>query len=49
MPVSGVGFPSGALVGGTISRNPLLQDYVFNAGLVQPTHSSWLIEKYPFN
>jgi hypothetical protein len=46
MPTSGQGFPSGALVGGTISRNPLLQDYVFNAGLVKPEHSSWLVEKY---
>lgn len=46
MPTSAIGYPSGALVGGTTVRNPLLQDYVFNAGLIQPSHSSWLVDRY---
>lgn len=47
MPSSGIGFPSGSLVGGTTSRNPILQDYVFQSGLIQPDHSSWLFDIYP--
>lgn len=47
MPQATVSYPSGALSAGNTSRNPLLQDYVFNAGLVKPEHSSWLVEKYP--
>lgn len=47
MPSSSIGYPSGALSAGTTSRNPLLQDYVFNAGLIRPEHSLWLVEKYP--
>lgn len=48
MPSGAAGsFPTGALVAGTTSRNPILQDYVFNAGMIQPEHSSWLLDLYP--
>lgn len=48
MPSTGSGsYPSGALVAGNTVRNPLLQDYVFNAGLIVPEHSSWLLDLFP--
>lgn len=47
MPTAGAGYPSGALVSGTTSRNPILQDYVFQSGLIMPDHSSWLFDLYP--
>lgn len=40
-------YPSGALVAGNTSRNPVLQDYVFGSGLIQPEHSSWLLDLFP--
>jgi hypothetical protein len=45
MPAAGL--PSGALVGGTSVRNPILQGYVFQSGLHKPEHSSFLSFKYP--
>src|SRR6478736_1015284 len=47
MPTAGIGNPSSALVAGNKSQNPILQDYVFNDGLIQPEHSSWLLDLYP--
>ena len=48
MPSTGSGsYPSGSLVAGNTVRNPILQDYVFNAGLIVPEHSSWLFDLYP--
>jgi hypothetical protein len=42
-----VSYPSGALVAGNTVRNPILQSYVFNAGLIEPEHSSWLFDVFP--
>lgn len=47
MPVGGLGVPSSPLVAGNTSRNPILQDYVFQAGLIEPSHSSWLFDIFP--
>jgi hypothetical protein len=47
MPTAGIGYPSGALVGGTSSRNPILEGYVFQSGIHDPEHSKILTYKYP--
>jgi hypothetical protein len=47
MPTAGVGFPSGALVGGNSVRNPILEGYVFQSGIHKPEHSNILSYKYP--
>jgi hypothetical protein len=46
MPTAGIGYPSGALVSGNSVRNPILNGYVFNAGINSPEHSAFLTEKY---
>lgn len=48
MPLPGVSFPS-SLSGTNAAKvyNPVLQDYIFNAGLVMPEVSSILTEIYP--
>lgn len=47
MPQASISYPSGALAAGNTSRNPILQDYIFNAGLIEPSHSSWLFDIFP--
>lgn len=36
MPTAGISGPSGALVTGNSVRNPILNGYVFNAGINKP-------------
>jgi hypothetical protein len=45
MPAQGT--PTGSLVGGTSTRNPVLQGYVFQSGIHKPEHSDILSYKYP--
>jgi hypothetical protein len=45
MPAQGT--PTGSLVGGTSTRNPVLQGYVFQSGIHKPEHSNILSYKYP--
>jgi hypothetical protein len=45
MPVQGN--PTAPLVGGTSTRNPILQGYVFQSGIHKPEHSNILSYKYP--
>lgn len=46
MPTAGISGPSGALVTGNSVRNPILNGYVFNAGINSAEHSAFLSEKY---
>src|SRR6478736_5327759 len=46
MPTSGIGYPSGALVGGNSARSAIFSDYIFNSGLIVPSHSAFLTEKF---